>query len=118
MSALSSFLMEGRCVLPLRLYHAFSTLLTLAASCMVSSLMVFLLDRASGSSMELSTSLILCSSITVLLSGAALAWEAGYYIRPAKAVVDATGLIAKGDFSIRVPPPGLADRRCRGIFPH
>lgn len=105
MNALLSLLREGKCVLPLRLYHALSTLLTLAASCVISSLLVFLLDRVTGSSMELSTSLILCSSITVLLSGAALAWEAGCYIRPAKAVVDATGLVAKGDFSIRVPTP-------------
>lgn len=105
MNRLRAFWREGKCVLPLRLYHTLSTLLTLAASCLLACLTVFFLDSLVGFSPDLSVSLILCSTVTLVVAAATLAWEAGYYIRPAQAVVEAAGRVAKGDFGIRVPPP-------------
>ena len=97
--------MKKRFFLPLRLYHSLTTLLTLAFCCGVSSLLVYLLDSIAGLSLELPVALIICSLLTVVSGALLLAWEAGYYIRPAQDVVEATGLIAKGDFSVRVPQP-------------
>ena len=97
--------MKKRFILPLRLYHSLTTLLTLAFCCGVSSLLVYLLDSIAGLSLELPVALIICSLLTVVSGALLLAWEAGYYIRPAQDVVEATGLIAKGDFSVRVPQP-------------
>ena len=105
MKVFLSLLRDGRCVLPLRLYHVLSTLLTIALSCVISSIIIFLLDKVAAFPMELSTTLLLCSSITIILSVIFLAMEAGYYIRPAKAVVDATEYVAKGNFTIQVPLP-------------
>lgn len=92
-------------ILPLRLYHSLTTLLTLVFCCCVSSLLVYLLDTIAGLSLELPVALIICSLLTVVSGALLLAWEAGYYIRPAQSVVEATGLIAKGDFAVRVPQP-------------
>ena len=97
--------MKKRFILPLRLYHSLTTLLTLAFCCGVSSLLVYLLDSIAGLSLELPVALIICSLLTVVSGALLLAWEAGYYIRPAQDVVEATEKIAKGDFSVRVPKP-------------
>ena len=96
---------KNRLLLPLRLYHSLSTLLTLAICCGVSSLLVYLLDTLTGLAMQLPVALIICSLLTVISGALLLAWEAGYYIRPAQAVVEATERVAKGDFSVRVPEP-------------
>lgn len=95
--------MKKQFILPLRLYHSLTTLLTLALCCGVSSLLVYLLDDLIGVSLELPWALIICSLLTIISGALLLAWEAGFYIRPAQAVVAATGRIAKGDFTVRVP---------------
>lgn len=94
-----------RIVIPVRVYHALSTILTLGASCLLSSLIVFLLDHFLGIAGDLSVALVLCSLLTMLLGGIALAWEAGRYIRPARDVMDASGKVAAGDFAVRIPLP-------------
>ncbi|MBR1694889.1 MAG: hypothetical protein IJ709_05760, partial [Selenomonas sp.] len=76
--------MKKRFILPLRLYHSLTTLLTLAFCCGVSSLLVYLLDSIAGLSLELPVALIICSLLTVVSGALLLAWEAGYYIRPAQ----------------------------------
>ena len=91
--------------LPLRLYHSLSTLLTLAFCCGVSSILVYTLDEVIGLELELPEALIICSLFTLISSALLLAWEAGCYIRPAQAVVQATGRISKGDFDVKVPEP-------------
>ena len=101
MNQVSRFFQKGRFVLPVRLYHALSTILTLGACCLLSSLVVFLLDGALAAPMSLSAALVLCSTLTLLMGGAALAWEAGRYIRPARDVADAAAKVAKGDFDGR-----------------
>lgn len=95
--------MKKQFILPLRLYHSLTTLLTLALCCGVSSLLVYLLDDLLGVALELPWALIVCSLLTIISGALLLAWEAGFYIRPAQAVVAATGRIAKGDFTVRVP---------------
>ena len=95
--------MKKQIILPLRLYHSLTTLLTLALCCGVSSLLVYLLDSLTGLQLELPVALIICSLLTIVSGALLLAWEAGYYIRPAQSVVEATGRIAKGDFAVRVP---------------
>ncbi|MBO5650865.1 MAG: HAMP domain-containing histidine kinase [Selenomonas sp.] len=97
--------MKKQFILPLRLYHSLTTLLTLALCCGVSSLLVYLLDSLTGLQLELPVALIICSLLTIVSGALLLAWEAGYYIRPAQSVVEATGRIAKGDFAVRVPQP-------------
>ena len=97
--------MKKQFVLPLRLYHSLTTLLTLALCCGVSSLLVYLLDSLTGLQLELPAALIICSLLTIVSGALLLAWEAGFYIRPAQSVVEATGRIAKGDFAVRVPQP-------------
>jgi signal transduction histidine kinase len=97
--------MKKQFVLPLRLYHSLTTLLTLALCCGVSSLFVYLLDSLTGLQLELPAALIICSLLTIVSGALLLAWEAGFYIRPAQSVVEATGRIAKGDFAVRVPQP-------------
>ncbi len=92
-------------ILPLRIYHSLTTLLTLAFCCGVSSLLVYLLDSIVGLSLELPAALVICSLLTVVLGALLLAWEAGYYIRPAQDIVEGAGRIAEGDFSVRVPQP-------------
>ena len=82
-----------------------STLLTLAFCCCASSLLVYLLDSIAGLSLELPVALIICSLLTIVSGALLLAWEAGFYIRPAQSVAVATGRIAKGDFAVRVPQP-------------
>lgn len=105
MKAVCQWLREGRLVLPVRLHFALTSLLTLGASCVVSGLLVYLLDRMTGMGQNLPLAHILCSVLTVVISGLALAWEAGWYGRPAKAVVEAAGRVAAGDFSVRIPMP-------------
>ncbi len=95
--------MRKQFILPLRLYHSLTTLLTLALCCGVSSLLVYLLDSLAGLQLELPAALIICSLLTIVSGALLLAWEAGFYIRPAQSVVEATGRIAKGDFAVRVP---------------
>ena len=97
--------MKKQFVLPLRLYHSLTTLLTLALCCGVSSLLVYLLDSLTGLQLDLPAALIICSLLTIVSGALLLAWEAGFYIRPAQSVVEATGRIAKGDFAVRVPRP-------------
>ena len=97
--------MKKQFILPLRLYHSLTTLLTLALCCGVSSLLVYLLDSLMGLQLELPAALIICSLLTIVSGALLLAWEAGFYIRPAQSVVEATGRIAKGDFAVRVPQP-------------
>ena len=97
--------MKKQLVLPLRLYHSLTTLLTLALCCGVSSLLVYLLDSLTGLQLELPVALISCSLLTIVSGALLLAWEAGFYIRPAQSVAEATGHIAKGDFAVRVPQP-------------
>jgi len=97
--------MKKQFILPLRLYHSLTTLLTLALCCGASSLLVYLLDSLTGLQLELPVALIICSLLTIVSGALLLAWEAGVYIRPAQSVVEATGRIAKGDFAVRVPPP-------------
>lgn len=97
--------MKKQFILPLRLYHSLTTLLTLAFCCGVSSLLVYLLDSIAGLALELPAALIICSLLTVVSGALLLAWEAGYYIRPAQAVAEATKRVAKGDFGVRVPRP-------------
>ena len=113
MNQVSRFFQKGRFVLPVRLYHALSTILTLGACCLLSSLVVFLLDGALAAPMSLSAALVLCSTLTLLMGGAALAWEAGRYIRPARDVADAAAKVAKGDFDVHIELPdwriGLAE---------
>ena len=105
MNALRQLLRERRIVLPIRLHFALSTLLTLGASCLLSGLFVYVLDRFTGIAQNLPLAHIVCSVLTLLMGGIALAWEAGRYIRPAKAVADAAGRVAAGDFSVRIPLP-------------
>ncbi len=107
MNVVNQLLLNGRCKLPLRVYHAFFSILTLMLCCLISCMAVILIDRIGGLSLGTASSLILCSVMTILLGSVLLAWEAGYYIRPAKIVVDAAGRIAKGDFSIRASLPEL-----------
>lgn len=95
--------MKKPLILPLRVYHSLTTLLTLALCCGVSSLLVYLLDSLTGLDLELPAALIICSLLTIVSGALLLAWEAGFYIRPAQSVVEATGRIAKGDFTVRVP---------------
>ncbi len=116
MNALRQLLTEGRCHLPLRLYHTLTTILTLALCCLISCMAVVLLDRMTGLSLSITSSLILCSVITLMLGSALLAWEAGFYIRPAKIIVDAAGRIAKGDFSIQAPLPNYRIGISEGWF--
>ena len=97
--------MKKQFILPLRLYHSLTTLLTLALCCGVSSLLVYLLDSLTGWQLELPVALVICSLLTIVSGALLLAWEAGFYIRPAQSVVEATGRIAKGDFAVRVPQP-------------
>ena len=105
MNVLRQFFQSGRLVVPIRLYHALSTLLTLGASCLFSSVLVCALCHIAGLT-NLPLALALCSASTVLVGGLALAWGAGRYIRPAKDVVEAAGRVAAGDFSVRIPLPG------------
>ena len=95
--------MKKQFVLPLRLYHSLTTLLTLALCCGVSSLLVYGLDSVVGLSLELPAALIICSLLTIISGALLLAWEAGFYIRPAQAVVEAAERVAKGDFNVQVP---------------
>ena len=95
--------MKKQFILPLRLYHSLTTLLTLALCCGVSSLLVYMLDSLTGLQLELPVALIICSLLTIVSSALLLAWEAGFYIHPAQSVVEATGRIAKGDFTVSVP---------------
>ncbi|MCR5756824.1 MAG: HAMP domain-containing histidine kinase [Selenomonas sp.] len=92
-------------ILPLRLYHSLSTLLTLGFCCGVSSILVTLLNNLAGLELELFTALIICSLMTVVMGALILAWEAGLYIRPAQAVMEATRQVSQGDFRVRVPMP-------------
>lgn len=96
---------NGKIILPLRLYHSLSTLLTLAFCCGVSSIFVYFLDEVVGLELELPVALIICSLFTLISSALLLAWEAGCYIRPAQAVVQAAERISKGDFDVHVPEP-------------
>jgi len=94
-----------RFILPLRLYHSLSTLLTLGFCCGVSSILVTLLNSLAGLELELFTALIICSLMTVISGALILAWEAGTYIRPAQAVMKAAAQVSQGDFRIRVSVP-------------
>ena len=105
MNALWQFLRSRRIVVPIRLYHALSTLLTLGATCLLSSALVCALYHAVKLPQSLPLALGLCSASTLLLGGLALAWGAGRYIRPARDVAEATGRVAAGDFSVRIPLP-------------
>ncbi|WP_297964543.1 ATP-binding protein [uncultured Anaerovibrio sp.] len=97
---------NGKIILPLRLYHSLSTLLTLAFCCGVSSIFVYFLDEVVGLELELPVALIICSLFTLISSALLLAWETGCYISPAQAVVQAAERISKGDFDVQVPKPG------------
>ena len=103
MNALSQLVRKRRIVLPVRLHFALSTLLTLGASLLLSSVAVYMLARFTGIAQNLPLAHIFCSVLTLLLGGLALAWVAGCYIRPAKAVAHAAGRVAGGDFTVRVP---------------
>lgn len=96
---------KRKIILPLRLYHSLSILLTLAVCCGVSSILVYFLDEVVGLELDLVAALIICSLITIASSALLLAWEAGCYIRPAQAVVQATERISAGDFDVKVPEP-------------
>ena len=93
---------KKRLVLPLRLYHSLSTLLTLGVCCLFSSLVIFLLDHFAGFAFTLPEALLICSTLTISLGALFLAAEAGVYIRPAKELVKATERVAKGDFTVQV----------------
>lgn len=93
-------------VIPLRLYHSLSTLVTLGVCCFVSSLLVFFINHFFELELGLLPALAVCSAMTLVFAAALLAWEAGVYIRPAKALMDAAERVAKGDFSVRVPESG------------
>ena len=94
-------------VLPLRLYHSLSTLLTLSMCCFISSLLVFFSNRFFELELDVLPALALCSLLTFIFSAALLAWEADVYIRPARAVMEAAGRVAKGDFSVQVNEPDM-----------
>ncbi|MBQ9407615.1 MAG: HAMP domain-containing histidine kinase [Desulfovibrio sp.] len=115
MNAFLQRLRRGNIVLPLRLHLALATVLTLTASSLVSLTVLFMLDQITGLGRDLTMAHVLFSALTLLLSGIALAWEAGRYIRPAQAVVDAAARVAAGDFSVRIPLPqwsiGIAEAR-------
>lgn len=106
MNSLRQLLLERRIILPIRLHFALSTLLTLGASCVLSGLFVCTLDRFTGIARNLPLTHMVCSVLTLLVCGFALAWVAGGYIRPAKALADAAGRVAAGDFSVRIALPG------------
>ncbi|MCR4667349.1 MAG: HAMP domain-containing histidine kinase [Desulfovibrio sp.] len=91
--------------MPVRLYHVLSSFATLGLSCLLSSLIVCTLGRVIGFGDSLALALVTCSALTLLLGGAALAWEAGLYIRPAKDVMVAAAKVASGDFRVRIPLP-------------
>ncbi|MCR5447150.1 MAG: HAMP domain-containing histidine kinase [Schwartzia sp.] len=90
-------------VIPLRLYHSLSTLATLGICCFVSSLLVFCINHFFQAELELLPALAVCSVMTLVFAAALLAWEAGVYIRPARALMEAAGHVADGDFSVRIP---------------
>lgn len=105
MTALRRLLREGRLALPVRLHFALSTLLTLGASCLLSGLLLYALDRFTGIAQNPPLAHIAYSVLTLAVGGVALAWVAGCYLRPAEIVADAAGRVAAGDFSVRIPLP-------------
>ena len=115
MRKLGSFWQEGRIVLPLRLYHAASSILTLSVACLISSGIVYWLTTEMGISLGLWQALGICCLLTVLMGGLALAWEAKYYLRPAEVVVEASSKVAKGDFTVQIPLPDFRMIPAEGI---
>ena len=97
------FWRDGRLVLPLRFYHAWSSITTLCIACLISAGMVYWLTASVGIALELWQALGICCLLTVLLGGLALAWEAKFYLRPAEYVVQASTKVAKGDFTVQIP---------------
>ncbi len=103
MKHLLQLVKKRRCVIPVRIYHTLSTIGTLCVSSVIAAgistllLQCFSLDFAAAH-------MIFCL-LTVLLGSVALAWEAKYYIYPAKAVTDASVKVANGDFNVSVPFP-------------
>lgn len=104
MSALRQFWREGRIVLPIRFYHAVSSILTLCAACMVSSAAIWAMVNIVGVSLSLPILLGICSLLTIFLGGVALAWETRYYLRPAEEVARAAGKLAAGNLHVQIPP--------------
>ncbi|MCR5562068.1 MAG: HAMP domain-containing histidine kinase [Desulfovibrio sp.] len=105
MNFLRRLFRERRIILPIRLHFALSTLLTLGASCVLSGFFVHALDRFTGIAQNLPLAHIVCSVLTLLVCGFALAWVAGCYIRPARELAEAAGRVAAGDFSVRIALP-------------
>lgn len=103
MERFGSFLQEGRLVLPLRFYHALSSIVTLCVACLIAGGMVYGLTVNVGIVLELWQALGICCFLTVLLGGLALAWEAKFYLRPAEYVAQASNKVAKGDFTVQIP---------------
>ena len=104
MSALRQFLREGRMFLPIRFYHAASSIITLCVACMVSSAAVWMMVNIAGISLSLPILLGICSLLTIVLGGAALVWETRYYLRPAEDVAKAAKKLAAGDLHVQIPP--------------
>ncbi|MCR5562287.1 MAG: HAMP domain-containing histidine kinase [Desulfovibrio sp.] len=88
----------------MRLHFALCTLLILCASCLLSGLFLYVLDRFTGIGQDPPLAHLVCSMLTLVVAGIALAWVAGCYLRPAKIVADAAGRVAAGDFSVRIAP--------------
>ncbi|MBQ7607794.1 MAG: HAMP domain-containing histidine kinase [Desulfovibrionaceae bacterium] len=105
MNTLRQVLRKRRIVLPVRLHFALSTLLTLCASCLLSGLILYVFGQFTDIGQEPLLTHIVCSLLTLVVAGIALAWVAGCYLRPAKIVADAAGQVAAGDFSVRIPQP-------------
>lgn len=97
---------KKRIILPIRLYHTLSTLLTLGASCLMSALLVAALGRFTGIAENLPLAHIVYSVLTLALGSIALTWVAGRYIRPARDVALASARVASGDFTVQIPLPG------------
>ncbi|MDO5308086.1 MAG: HAMP domain-containing sensor histidine kinase [Planctomycetia bacterium] len=116
MTKYGRFWQNGRIVLPLRLYHALSSIITLCVACLLSSGFVYWLTTRVGVVLQIWQALGICCLLTVLLGGLALAWEAKYYIRPAEVVVQASSKVAKGIFTMEVPLPNFHIIPLEGII--
>lgn len=115
MERLKRFWQGGQIVLPLRLYHAIMPTATLCTACLLSGGIVWGLIKA-GIVLELWQVLGICCLLTTVMGGLALAWEAKYYIQPAKQVVQASSQVAKGDFNVQIPLPDVRVTTEEGII--
>ncbi|MBR2215330.1 MAG: HAMP domain-containing histidine kinase [Selenomonadaceae bacterium] len=115
MGRFGSFWQNGRMVIPLRLYHAISSIVTLCAACLLSGGIVYWLNASVGIELALWQALGVCCLLTMIIGGLVLAWEAKYYIFPAEVVVQASAKVAKGDFSVQIPLPGLYLTTVEGV---